>query len=259
MQNAIKNAFRETLDYSLAPGAAEAKIADWLVVLGHGVTGDKDRPILVDTARALNAAGFDTLRFSFAGNGASGGDFRKATISKEADDLASILDAVAPAYPHIAYVGHSMGAAVGVLHASRDARIHALVSLAGMVDTKAFAEAEFAGVTPDQGCMWDDPECPLSSEFMEDLCLRVVTVAPLAASIRVPWLLVHGTADDVVLPKDSEQIKALSGDAVTLRNITGAGHSFEGEPHRAAMTRIALGWLGDVVNRVSAHSSNRPG
>ena len=243
MRKAIQNAFDETLDYSFAPGAEESKKTGWLVVLGHGVTGDKDRPVLVDTAEALNAAGFDTLRFSFSGNGASEGNFRQATITKEADDLASVLDAVAPDYPQIAYLGHSMGGAVGVIQASRDARIDALISLAGMVDTKAFAEAEFAGVTPDKGCMWDEEECPLSSEFIDDLCQRVKTVAPPAANIRIPWLLIHGTADDIVPPKDSEQIKALKGDAVTLKSIPGADHSFEDPDCKAAMCAAVVEFL----------------
>jgi len=246
MQKTIKNPFGETLDYSFAPGAGDRQQADWLVVLGHGVTGDKDRPVLVDTAEALNAAGFDTLRFSFSGNGASEGAFETATITKEADDLASVLDAVAPSYPKLAYIGHSMGGAVGVIQASRDARIHALISLAGMVDTKAFAEAEFADVTPDKGCMWDDEECPLSSEFMDDLCQRVKTVAPLAANIHIPWLLVHGTADDIVPPKDSEQIKAIKGDAVTLRTIPEADHSFERSDCKAALCAAVVDFLKDL-------------
>ena len=122
MNQTIQNSLGETLDYSFAPGNADTAKNDWLVILGHGVTGNKDRPVIVDTAKALNAAGFDTLRFSFAGNGDSQGDFRDATISKEVSDLASILDAVTSSYSKIAYIGHSMGGAVGVIQASRKIR-----------------------------------------------------------------------------------------------------------------------------------------
>ena len=48
----------------------------------------------------------------------------------------------------IAYIGHSMGAAIGVLSTARDNRIRCLVSLAGMVDTRKFAETEFGGEIP---------------------------------------------------------------------------------------------------------------
>ena len=100
------------------------------------------------------------------------------------------------------YAGHSMGGAVGVLTAVKDSRIKLLISLAGMVRTGKFYDTEFGEETPDSGCMWDEPDCPLSSVFKNDL-KEIHSTAPQAAKIRVPWLLVHGTADDVVLIDDS--------------------------------------------------------
>lgn len=244
MQQTIKNSLGEILDYSFAPGHDTEKRAGWIVLLGHGVTGNKDRSVVVDTANALNAAGFDTLRFSFAGNGASEGDFRQATISKEVGDLESVIDAVSPMYPKIVYIGHSMGNAVGVLQASKDKRIQILISLAGMVDTKAFAEAEFGALKPDEACMWDDEDCPLSSSFMHDLCETIGSVAPLAERIDVPWLLIHGTGDDVVLPKDSGLIQSIKED-VRLVQIMGAGHSFDEPSAKAELTREVVHWLSE--------------
>lgn len=243
MNTPIQNALNEALDYSFAPASGAEKKDGWIVLLGHGVTGNKDRPVIVDTANALNAAGFDTVRFSFAGNGGSEGDFRDATISKEVGDLEAVLNAVSATYSKIAYIGHSMGGAVGVIQASKDPRIDALISLAGMVDTKAFAETEFGEETPDSGCMWEDEDCPLSSKFMHNLCQTVGDVAPFAESICAPWLLVHGTDDDVVLPKDSERIKSLKGDNVTLFPIAEAGHSFDEAPHKAELTQTVCNWL----------------
>ena len=120
---------------------------------GHGVTGNKDRPFVVALAEGLAAAGIHALRFSFAGNGASEGRFADATISKEVEDLGAVLS-VLDGYS-VCYVGHSMGGAVGVLRTSGDERIRLLVSLAGMVHTRAFAEREFGEEVPDEGCMWE--------------------------------------------------------------------------------------------------------
>lgn len=243
MNQTIKNSLGETLDYSFAAGNTDSHKDNWIVVLGHGVTGNKDRPVVVDPANALNAAGFDTLRFSFAGNGDSEGDFRDATISKEVGDLASVLDAVSPSYSKIAYIGHSMGGAVGVIQASKDKRINALVSLAGMVDTKTFVETEFGDETPDEGLMWEEDDCPLSAKFMHDLCQTIGNVAPLAEVISTPWLLVHGTDDDVVLPKDTDQVESLKGDAVKVVRIDGADHSFNEPAHKAVMAQEVVAWL----------------
>ncbi len=213
------------------------------MVLGHGVTGDKDRPLMINTAAALNAAGFDTLRVSFSGNGDSEGTFPASTITKEIADLGSVLDAIAGKYAKIAYIGHSMGAAVGVLRTARDERIHALISLAGMVDTKAFAETEFGSVTPDQGFMWDDEDCPLSSAYVQDLTQTICSTASAAEQITVPWLLVHGTGDDVVLPQDTEQIQVLKRDFVDVTFIAGADHVFNDPTHHAEATSRVAKWM----------------
>lgn len=243
MNQTIKNSLGETLDYSFASGADDFKKSDWIVVLGHGVTGNKDRPVVADPAAALNAAGFDTLRFSFAGNGDSAGDFRDATITKEVGDLNAVLDAAAASYPKIAYIGHSMGGAVGVIQASTDVRIRALVSIAGMIDTKTFAETEFGDETPDKGLMWEEESCPLSSAFMTDLCQTHNSLENKVEAITAPWLLLHGTADDVVLPKDSETVRRLKGNSVTIVTVEGADHSFNEPAHKAQLIDDIVAWL----------------
>jgi len=247
MNQTIKNSSAERIDYAFASGATVSKKQNWIVLLGHGVTGNKDRPIVAEMASALNEAGFDTLRFSFSGNGDSEGDFRNATISKEVEDLKAVLDVVAPSYPNIAYIGHSMGSAVGVIQAAKDSRITALVSLAGMVDTKAFAQTEFGQEIPDSGLMWEEPSCPLSSVFMNDLCQTIQNVEPLAEAITVPWLLLHGTADDVVNPQDTKQIRQLKGDAVKVVVINDADHSFNHPVHKTQATNAVVSWLSDLV------------
>ena len=122
------------------------------MILGHGLTGNKDRPLLVALAEALSAEGWPCLRISYSGNGESEGEFTDSNITKEIGDLSSVIDQVGTS-KKIAYIGHSMGGAVGALTAARDERIKVLVSLAGMVNTAAFVEREFGDVVPDEGYM----------------------------------------------------------------------------------------------------------
>ena len=173
----IRNRHGEQLDYTFHEGEEGSKN---IVVIGHGVTGNKDRPFVVALGEGLAAAGIPALRFSFSGNGTSEGNFTDSTISKEVEDLGAVLDHL-KGYA-VCYVGHSMGGAVGVLRASEDDRIQLLISLAGMVHTKAFAQREFGDVTPDEGFMWDEPDCPLSQAYMDDLT-QINTVVDLAPQI----------------------------------------------------------------------------
>ena len=232
----IKNGHGERLDYAFHEGERGAKN---IVVLGHGVTGNKDRPFIVALAEGLAAVGIPALRFSFSGNGASEGRFIDSTISKEVDDLCVVLDRLKD-YA-ICYVGHSMGGAVGVLRASEDSRIQLLVSLAGMVHTKAFAQREFGDVTPDEGFMWDEPDCPLSQAYMDDLT-QINTVVDRAPQITVPWLLVHGDEDDVVPIEDSHDIlEGVDGQA-QLITLEGASHVFSDE-YTPVMVEKVVAWL----------------
>ena len=232
----IRNKHGERLDYTFHEGADATKN---IVVLGHGVTGNKDRPFVVALGEELAAAGVPALRFSFSGNGASEGKFTHSTISKEVEDLGAVLDVLDG--HTICYVGHSMGGAVGVLRASKDDRIQLLVSLAGMVHTKAFAHAEFGDVIPDEGFMWDEPDCPLSQAYMDDLT-QIDTVVDLSPQISVPWLLVHGDEDDVVPIEDSHDILAKANSQAQLVTLEGANHVFSDE-HTPVMVEKVITWI----------------
>lgn len=232
----IRNSEGERLDHTFHPGSDDCRE---ILVIGHGVTGNKDRPALVALSEALAAAGIPSLRISFSGNGESGGRFEDSTVSKEVADLGSVLDALAGW--RIGYVGHSMGGAVGVLRAAGDERIETLVSLAGMVDTAEFFERKFGELTLGAGNMWDKPECPLSQAYADDM-RSVATVLPQAAQIEIPWLLVHGSADEVVLPKDSRLAQGATNGRADLVELEGVDHVFSDEG-TASMTACVVSWL----------------
>ena len=232
----IKNLHGERLDYSVHEGTANSKN---MVVLGHGVTGNKDRPFVIALAWELAASGLFAFRFSFSGNGDSEGRFTDSTISKEVDDLGVVLD-ILKDYS-VCYVGHSMGGAVGVLRAIRDDRIKLLVSLAGMVHTKVFAETEFGDVTPDAGFKWDELDCPLSQAYVDDLT-QIDTVVDRASQITMPWLLVHGTEDDVVPIQESREIFHKANEPKKLIEIEAGNHVFSDAASGVMLTKV-VNWI----------------
>ncbi len=230
----IRNEQGERLDYTYHEGKG-----DRIVVIGHGVTGNKDRPALIALADGLADAGISALRFSFSGNGESEGAFTDSTITKEVADLGSVIDVLSKY--KICYVGHSMGGTVGVLRAASDERIEVLVSLAGMVHTKAFADREFGGVIPDKGFMWDEPDCPLSQKYMDDVA-TIDSVAKIASKFAVPWLLVHGSEDDIVPIQDSIDILNFANESTELLELPGVDHVFsdDGTP---IMVEKVVAWV----------------
>ena len=221
---------------SLPEGGAEA-----LVVIGHGVTGRHDRPYLDQLAGSLLSQGIGALQVSFAGNGDSQGRFEECTISKEVMELGSILDQFS-GY-RLGYAGHSMGAAVGVLRARFDRRIAALCSLAGMVHVHDFMQRTF-GKQSAGDPMLGKEACPLSPSLLHDAELIGDTLEA-ARAITIPWLLIHGTQDELVPISDSEAVLALNPRAELVR-IPEADHRFSGQvtAMAAAAARFFAGALG---------------
>ena len=242
MFGTIKNSEGETLDYTYHEGVANARD---ILILGHGVTGNKDRPFVVGLAERVAAEGVPVLRFSFAGNGSSEGRFESCTISKEVEDLRAVLSSTASNGFRATYAGHSMGGAVGVLTAASDDRIHFLISLAGMVNTAAFYQREFGEEVPGEGFMWEEPTCPLSAEFVDDM-KAIESVAPKAAQVKMPWLLVHGTDDDVVPIEDSREIFALAGEPKKFVEIPDTDHVFSGDS-LGPLSETVITWLGETL------------
>ena len=230
----IRNEHGERLDYTYHKGNGNR-----IVVIGHGVTGNKDRPALIALAEGLAEAGISAIRFSFSGNGESEGEFVDSTISKEVADLGKVLDSLENY--KICYVGHSMGGAVGVLRAAVDERIEVLVSLAGMVHTNEFAQREFGDVTPDKGFMWDEPDCPLSQTYVDDMS-SIDSVAKQASKFGGPWLLVHGTEDDIVPIQDSIDILQYANEPTELLELPGVDHVFSGDGSPLMVEKVVT-WI----------------
>lgn len=227
----LRNRHGERLDHACS------EAGDALVIIAHGVTSSHDRPYLVALSEGLAAEGLSSLRFSFAGNGASEGRFEDCTISKEIEDLGSVLDALGDR--PIAYVGHSMGAAVGVLRAVADPRLRALVSLAGMVRVNTFFERHFGDLMPGAPMLGRE-RCPLAPDLLED-ARRIDTVLPQARRVSAPWLLVHGTADELVPLQDSVDARAAADASARLVELPDVDHRFTSA--YTAVVEAVVPWL----------------
>lgn len=222
MQRILRNHRGERLDFAFHPGREGDRR---LVAIAHGVTSHKDRPWLTALSDALGKRGIASVRFTYSGNGASEGRYEDVSISKEVDDLGAVLEALSDR--DVIYAGHSMGGAVGVLRASRDIRLRGLVSLAGMVHVQSFMQRWFGNLRPGIDVQFDKPQCPLTAQFLADAAAIGDVLAP-AARVRVPWLLVHGTSDELVPFQDALDAQRANPRHTTLLEIPGADHRFTG-------------------------------
>lgn len=221
----IRNEAGEELDYAFHEGGRSGAV----IVICHGVTAHKDRELLIAIAAGLSELGWPCLRFSFSGNGKSEGRFEDATITKESGDLKSVFSLI-PEGKRIGFIGHSMGAAVGMVTAAEEKRIASMVTMAGMMRTREFVDREFGDVVQGEGVMWEDEDCPLSKAFVEDL-RSIGDVYEEAAVLELPWLLIHGRDDDVIPIFESREALRSGPEGTRLIEIEGAGHMFGPESY----------------------------
>lgn len=211
----------------------------------HGFKGFRNWGFFPHAASRLALAGFTSVTFDFSGSGVGedGESFdeldrwRRQTISGDLADLQTVVDwAVSQGAPWVGLLGHSRGGATALIHAAGDLRVKALVTWAAVCAYLRWPE--------DQVEQWrrlgslevvnlrTGQVLPVGLDLLDDLEAHrngKLDVLAAAARIRVPWLIVHGTADETVPAEDGARLLAASrsgGGGARLLPVQGAGHTF---------------------------------
>ena len=165
--------------------------------LGSVRAGEKSASLMSHAA----ANGRACTRFDFRGHGDSSGTIGQVTIGELIADTVLVLQRYGPAV----IVGSSLGGLVGAFATAR--RPDLVRGLAMLAPALGFLEHIDQHVDA-QGRMWTSEgfSFPLSPRVATDA--RQLDERSLPAMLRVPTLIVHGTADEVVPPGDSERFFA---------------------------------------------------
>lgn len=222
-----------------------AKDARAAVVICHGFKGFKDWGFYPMVTDRLARAGFAVVSFNYSGSGV-GEDgltfseperFGHGTYTNHLQDLDVVLHALrdgllGPPPTSLGLLGHSMGGGIAALRAAADPVVESLVTWA--------ATARFGRLwRSDQVEEWrrtgkidvtnqrTGQILPLYADMLEDWenNRAALDVTTAAGRVRVPWLIVHGAADESVPLSDAQDLLARAPTAHTLI-VEGAGHTF---------------------------------
>jgi pimeloyl-ACP methyl ester carboxylesterase len=240
-----------------------ARLPAAILLAGSGV-GDRDGlafgvPTLAHLARALAEAGILAVRYDKRGNGQSGGRGESAGLSDYAEDARAVfrwLHARKDVDPkRIALVGHSEGAWVAFLAASREKRLAAVVSIAAASSTGAElileqqqAALALSTMTPADraarvalqkqiqsaavtGKGWEGVPANLRTQADTPWFQSVLLFDPAKSikNVRQPLLIVHGTLDKQVPAAHAERLadlarKVSDSKSVELTLVRGVNH-----------------------------------
>lgn len=217
------------------------------IVVVHGFKGFKDWGMFPPAAERLARAGMSVVSLNVSGSGVDdAGEFTRPdqfgrnTYSAELEDLHRTITALktggslglAPP-TSIGLLGHSRGGGIGILETARHHDTRALVTWAaiGSVDrwsNDAKAAWRRRGFVNIQNARTGQI-MPLSTDVLDDIqdnAAGILDIGAAAGRIEVPWLIIHGEADETVDVADALSLHAASSKRSTLLTIAGAGHTF---------------------------------
>jgi pimeloyl-ACP methyl ester carboxylesterase len=134
----------------------------------------------------------------------------------------------------VGLIGHSRGGGVAILQAARDPRVKALVTWAAVAGFQRYSSEELARWRRDGRIDVVNARTgqvlPMGPDALEDLESNAggtLDVLAAAGRVTVPWLIVHGSADESVPSEEASLLARASGSVRTeTLTVDGAGHTF---------------------------------
>ncbi len=176
---------------------------DKIIIIAHGFYNSKDAVLLEKLAESLLDE-YDVFMFDFRGHGKSGGRF--TWMSKEEEDLISVLNYLDGKYKRIGFIAFSMGGSVGINVLAHDRRVNSFVCVSAPCDFKKidyhfwllsvkddlmytlFTKEGRKGKGVKPGPFWLKKNKPIDK----------------VGEIKIPILYIHGDKDWVIRPWHSK-------------------------------------------------------
>lgn len=216
------------------------------VIICHGFKGFAHWAFFPHLARTLAKSGLTAITFDFSGSGI-GPDresftdaeaFEHNTFTRELEDI-ELVEEYARRVGWIdgkfGLFGHSRGGGMAILYAAAEgSNVNSLVTWAAISypnrwspeDVAKWRQRGYADITNSR----TGQVMRLGTSLLDDVELHgrtKVNIESAAKKIKVPWLIIHGTADETVPSSEAEHLHSVSSGVSTLRLIEGGNHGFD--------------------------------
>jgi putative redox protein len=204
-------------------------------VFAHCFTCGKDVLAAARVAQALAQRGIGTLRFDFAGLGASGGDFADTTFAADTADLVAAVRAMSEDdMPPALLVGHSLGGAAALAAAGATPTVRAVATIGApsnvahvlhQFDPDSLAEIRAAGQAE---VLLGNRRFVVRQSFVDDVLQHDLEAQ--VAKLHRPLLVLHAPTDATVGVENAARIFTAAKHPKSFVSLDGADHFLS---HRA--------------------------
>jgi putative redox protein len=238
--------------------APESDARTW-ALLAHCFTCGKDNVAAVRVARGLAAAGIGTLRFDFAGLGASGGTFGTKGLASDVSDLLAAAAAMEKAdIAPTLLIGHSLGGAAALAATAHLPTVRAVATIAAPFEAEhalnhvapealAAVEAEGEG-----GVLLAGRRFTLSRAFVEDL--RGRDQGKAIAALGRPLLVLHAPRDETVGIEHAGRIFAAAKHPKSFVSLDNADHALSARADADYAAAIIAAWATPYLEKKGAEA-----
>ena len=237
------------------------------VIICHGFKGFAHWAFFPYVARSLAESGINAITFDFSGSGigpdresfTDEGAFAGNTFSQELQDIELVADYARRKKwidRSFGLFGHSRGGGMAILFAAgENSGVNSLVTWAAISFPNRW--------THEESLVWrkrghteitnarTGQVMRLDTDLLDDVELHEKTklnIGAAAGRIRVPWLIVHGTADETVPSREAEHLHSVSKGVSTLRLIEGGNHVFDAKHPLTEVPSILEKVVKETVN-----------
>jgi len=227
------------------------------VIVSHCFTCTKQTLTTARLGRGLAQAGYAVLRFDFTGLGESEGVFASTHFRSMVKDIECAADWLAAHYqPAKVLIGHSMGGTASLAAAcdrgASLAQVEKIVTLASPAVPEHVLH--HFGSAMDKLQRGEAAEIKVAGQayavkpaFVED-----VNSYDMTAQMRdcnIPVMAVQAGEDELIDPRDAQQILEYGNAASRLYQIDGADHLFSNRNHAEQLLTAILKWLKNGENK----------